>query len=157
VRKHLAVENLRRNVTFAGIGRRRHADEERVVGGDQADPLVPGAQEGVGATDVGALSVVVELNEDVVEEFGGDSFPEIVDWVCGALRGCRQVKVTPRRLSEEVEFPGKVVPVILRRFDVEVDAVELDASQWTILAAEEVVVEVGGHLLRVRRRAQRVV
>jgi len=155
--KHLLVQNLRRNVTVSGAGRCRHAHEERVVGGDQADPLVPGVQEGVGATGVGATRVVVvELNEDVVEEFGGDGFAEIGDWVCGALRRCRQVKVTPRRLSEEVEFPGKVVPVILRRFDVEVDAVERDASQWTILATEEAVVEIVSHLLCVLRRAQRV-
>ena len=155
MRKHLAVQDLRRNETVAGAGRCWQAHEERVVGGDQFDPLVPGVQEGVGATDVGATRVVVELNEDVVEEFGGDGFAEIVDWDW-ALRGGGQVKVTPRRSSEEVEFPGKVVPVILRHFDVEVDSVQRDASQWTILATEEVFVEVVGHLLCVLRRAQRV-
>jgi len=153
VRKHLGVEIRRRNVTVAGAGRCRQAHEERVVGGDQAHPPVPGAQEGGDATDDGATRVVVELNEDVVEEFGGDGFAEIVDWVCRALRGCGQVKVTPRRLSEVVEFPGEVVPVILRPFDVEVDAVERHASQWTVLAAEEVGVEVVGHLLCILRRA----
>ena len=99
MRKHLVVEDLRRNVTVAGAGRCWHSHEERVVGGDRVDPLVPGLQEGAGAIGVRATRVVVELNEDVVEEVGGYGFAEIGDWVCWALRSCGQVKVTPRRLS----------------------------------------------------------
>ena len=157
LRKHPAFEEIRRNVTLTGGWPCRQTQKEGVIGSDQADPFVPGAQEGFSASGVGATRVVVELNEDVVEELGGDGFAEIGDRVCEALRGCRQVKPTARRLSEEVEFPCKVVPVILRLFNVEVDAVQLHASQWTVLPAQEVVVQVFRHLLCVVPRAQGVV
>jgi len=86
VRKHPAYEDLRRNVTLTGVWRCWQAHEEQVRGGDQAHPLVRGAQEGLGATEVGATRVVVELNKDVVEEFGVYSFAEIGDWKCEALK-----------------------------------------------------------------------
>ncbi|CAJ1978465.1 unnamed protein product [Sphenostylis stenocarpa] len=105
-------------------------------------------QQGLGAVlnVVFTRGVVVELNEDVVEKFGCDGFPKIVNWDL-TPRGGNQVKVTAFGAKEKVEFFDKVIPVILCGSDVELYAVQLHPSDWTKSATEKAGVEVVGEAL----------